>query len=112
MARPRESMKRVFPGLAQETHAITHEDMGVQAINASLAANSAGAVNIILNSLLTSNVAWQAHPMAGFSGEVSYSEATDPTRSAIFISVYNRGASLGITNNVIPTRVYIFQRED
>ena len=112
MARPRQSMNRVVPGLSQETHAVTFEDMGVQMQDMSLTANSAASINTVLNSLLTSNVAWMAYPMAGYSYLVNYSESTDPTRSAVFLSLHAHGISAAVANVVVPSRVFIFQRQD
>ena len=86
--------------------------MGVQAQNATLVANSAGSINTILNSLLTSNVRWQAYAMAGYSYNAVISEATDPTRSAIFLSVVAQGISAAIANFNLPTRLYLFQRDE
>ena len=111
MARPRSKLSRYQPALASEIGAVTLEDdMGVQIQNMSLVANSAAGINIILNSLLTSNVAWMAQAMAGYSYHVSFSEVTAPTRSAVFVSVFASGVSAGLGNIIVPARVFIFQR--
>ena len=114
MARPRSSLKRIIPGIAQGTHAATVEDdLGVQEVDTTLVGNSAGSINIILNSLLTSNVGWWVYGHKGYSYNVSVSEVTDPTRSAVFLSVAQQQASPGhatITANNTPAKVWLFQR--
>lgn len=110
MARPRKPLSRGIPGLNREQFAVTLEDMGVQIIDTTLSGASAGAVDILLNSLKTSNVAWMAYPIAGFSFIVNYAEASAANRSAIYISTNVRGASAAATNIPVPTRVFIFQR--
>lgn len=113
MARPRQSLNRTVPGLAQTSHAAMLEpDLGAQIVDTSLAANTAGAVNIILNSLLSSNVVPVVYPIKGFSYHVSYQEATDPTRSAVFISVNVVGNSAYQSNLVVPARVVLLQRAE
>ena len=85
--------------------------MGVQEVDSTLVANSAGAVNIILNSLLTSNVGWWTYGHKGFSYNATFSEVTDPTRSAVFLTVFATGASGTMLGNVnVPAKVYVFQR--
>lgn len=110
---PRAALSRVIPGLNQgQNAALLEDDLGVQAQDVTMVANSVSSINILLNSLLTSQAAWLAYPVRGYSGSVTFSEITDPTRSAVFISVYTQGISAPIGNINIPARVFIFQRAE
>lgn len=112
MARPRQSLGRTNPGINQGLQAVTLADMGAQIQDVTLVANSAGSVNTILNSLLTTNVIPLAYPIKGYSYHVTYAEATDPTRSAVFISVFASGISAAPGNINVPSRVFLVQRDE
>jgi hypothetical protein len=110
---PRAALSRVIPGLNQgQNAALLEDDLGVQIQDVTLVANSTSSLNIILNSLLTSQVAVFAYSTRGFSGGISFSEVTDPTRSAVFLSVYVQGISAAIGNVNVPARVFLFQRAE
>ena len=110
---PRAALSRTVPGLNQgQSAALLEDDLAMQIQDMTLVANSAGAVNIILNSLLTSQAAVFAYPTRGYSGVISYSEVTDPTRSAVFLSVTIAGISAAISNTNVPMRVFIAQRAE
>jgi len=112
MARPADNLGTTQPGIKQGQQVVTLADMGGVVIDTTLVAGSAGSVNTVLNSLVTSNVVWRAYPIKGYSYNVSYMEATDPTRSAVFISVSLIGTSLTFNSQAIniPSRLYLMQR--
>mgnify|MGYP001564335946 CR=1 FL=1 len=112
MARPRRRLGLYFPAIQQGIGAaLLESDLGMQIQNMTLVANSNVSVNIILNSLLTSNVAVvQAYPHAGFSYPITFWEVTAPTRSAVFLGVRATGLSAGLGNINVPARVFIAQR--
>ena len=111
-SRPSVAMAKIIPGLSQGTHAaLLIDDLGAQIQETTLVANSVSALNIILNSLRTSNVVWAAYPTRS-SHMVSYSEITAPTASAVFIQVQGfsgaNAAALGAQGNIV-SRVIILQ---
>ena len=113
MARPRQSLNRVVPGLAQSSHAaLLIPDLGAQIQDVTIVANSAGSINTILNSLLTTNVNPIAFPIKGYSYHVTYAEATDPTRSAVFMTAFVTGISADAGNINVPSRVFLLQRDE
>ena len=113
-SRPSLPLSKAVPGLAQGTHAVTLiNDMGAQIIDTTLVANSVSALNIVLNSLKTSNVAWSAYQTRGSQG-TTYYEITAPTASAVFIGVQAfsglNSAALGQMGN-IASKVIILQTQ-
>lgn len=88
MARPFNPLKNYQPGLSNDIAAVTIEgDMKGQLIQQTLAAGSAGSVNILLNSLRTSNVAIYLYGDKGQSYHYHVYQVTDPTTSAVFVGI-------------------------
>lgn len=111
-SRPSLPLAKITPGIAQGTHAaLLVDDLGAQVAEMTLVANSVSALNIVLNSLRTSNVVWHAYPTRA-SQTVSYFEITAPTTSAVFIGVVHHSglnsAALGAQGNIV-SRVVILQ---
>lgn len=112
MPRPRVRLGKYFPAIQQGIgSALLESDLGMQIVDMTLVANSNVSVNIILNSLLHSNVAVvQAYPIGGFSYPITFWEVTSPTRSAVFLGVRTNDSSAALGNRGIPSRVFIAQR--
>lgn len=111
-SRPSLPLSRVQPGISQGINAVLLvDDMGAQIQETTLVANSVSSLNILLNSLRTSNVVWMAYPTRS-SNSVVYSEITAPTTSAVFIQVQAfsgaNAAALGAQGNIV-SRVIILQ---
>ena len=111
-SRPSLPLAKITPGIAQGTHAaLLIDDLGAQVQVSTLVANSVSALNIVLNSLRTSNVVWHAYPTRA-SQAVTYYEITAPTTSAVFIGVNHisgaNAAALGQQGNIV-SRVVILQ---
>ena len=85
MSRPRRPLGDVEPGIQSGQIAVTLADMGAQTIDQTMTVISAGHVNIILNSLRTTNVYFHTYLAGGQSYNVTPTEVTAPTVSAIFI---------------------------
>ena len=61
-SRPSAPLSKIIPGVSQGTHAaLLIDDLGAQVQETTLVANSVSALNIVLNSLRTSNVIWHAY---------------------------------------------------
>ena len=111
-SRPSLPLAKIVPGVAQGTHAaLLIDDLGAQIAEMTLVANSVSSLNIVLNSLRTSNVVWAAYPTRA-SQMVTYHEVTAPTTSAVFIGVQHLSGSnslaLGAQGNIV-SRVIILQ---
>ena len=112
MPRPRDPLRKIIPGIYNQTHAaLLIDDLGAQIITTTLVANSVAAVNIILNSLRSSNVVWDAKATRS-SLVANFTEITSPTTSAVFIHVTAlsgaNAAALGALGNIV-ARVVILQ---
>lgn len=83
MSRPRRSLRNYIPALSTGLGAVTLEDdLAAQIVTQTFVAGTAGGVNIVLNSLRTSNVIGLFYAAGGQSYNYSYYEVTSPTQSA------------------------------
>ncbi len=83
MSRPRKSLRNYVPALSTGLGAVTLEDdLAARIVTDTFVAGSAGGVNIVLNSLRTSNVLGIFMAAAGQSYNYSAYEVTAPTQSA------------------------------
>ena len=112
MGRPRLPIRNFFPGIAVGQAAVTIEtDMGGQIVTDTFVAGSAGAVNIVLNSLRTSNVIWWFIPTAGQSYHHHVFEVTDPSVSAVFVGISLQNDTGMLSNRNLRGKLTIVQRQ-
>ena len=106
MPRPYRPFQDIVPGDFQGTHkALIETDLGWQYQEVTIAANSNASLNIILNSLRSSNVAWYGYQTRS-SYVLGLAEVTRPTVSAVFL----HATALSAGNVAIPIRLWLQQR--
>lgn len=111
MSRPRNPLRDYQPAISSEQGAVTVEtDMGGQIVTDSFVAGSAAGVNIVLNSLRTSNVIWWFIPAGGQSYRHHVYEVTAPTQSAVVFGLHLTGLSAQQLNQNLYGKLTIVQR--
>ena len=112
MGRPRLPIRNYTPAISVGQAAVTVEtDMGGQIVTDTFVAGSAGSVNIVLNSLRTSNVIWWFVTAAGQSYHYHAFEVTDPNVSAVFVGLTLLNDTSMLSNRNLRGKMTILQRQ-
>ena len=112
MGRPRNPLSNYNAALNNEIAAVTMvKDMGAQIVDDTFVAGTAAGINIVLNSLRTSNVYSLFYPGVGQSYRHSFYEVTAPTQSAVVFGLHLTGLSGQQLNQNLFGRLAILQRQ-
>lgn len=114
LSRPRNPLRDYTPAISTGQSAVTVEtDMGGQVVTDTFVAGSAGGVNIVLNSLRTSNVLWWFNAAGGESYRYSVYEVTMPSVSAVVFGIQLSGVSAAVSglNQNLYGKLAIIQRQ-
>ncbi len=111
MSRPRNPLRDYTPAISSGQGAVTVEtDMGGQIVTDSFVAGTAAGINIVLNSLRTSNIVWWFNAAGGQSYRYSAYEVTMPSVSALVFGIGLLNATAQPINQNLYGKLVMVQR--